>query len=71
MERRLHFEGMISYNLFLKQTNWKNIMPMLHKNCKENEFTGLIQHLNGMDQATVSIKIFLLSSLWFSLLINT
>ena len=23
-------------------------MPKLHKNCKENEFTGLIQHLDGI-----------------------
>ena len=68
MERRLNFEGIISH-LFLKAkttklSNWKNTMPMLHKNCKESEFTGLIRHFRWnriMTGATVSIKI--LSSL--------
>ena len=52
MERRLNFEGMISH-LFLKakQPNdqiGKNTMSTIHKNCKENEFTGLIRHLDGI-----------------------
>ena len=50
MERRLNFEGMISA-LILKANNQiiklENTMPTLHKNCKENEFTGLIRHLDG------------------------
>ena len=28
--------------------NWKDTMPTLHKNCKENEFIGLIRHLDGI-----------------------
>ena len=50
MERRLNLEGMIS-NLFLKakQTNDPiGKILCLHKNCKENEFTGLIRHLDGI-----------------------
>ena len=52
MERRLNFEGMISH-LFLKaiQPNGqirKNTMTTLHKNCKGNEFTGIIRHLDGI-----------------------
>ena len=51
MLRRLNFEGMISH-LFLKAKRpndqiEKNTMPTLHKNCKENVFTGLTLHLDG------------------------
>ena len=52
MERRLNFEGMISH-LFLKakQPNdqiGKILCPRFIKKCKENEFTGLIRHLDAI-----------------------
>ena len=62
MERRLSFEGMISH-LFLKakQPNdqiGKILCLRLLKTVKENEFTGLIRHLDGiMTGATISIKL--------------
>ena len=76
MERRLNFEGMVSH-LFLKakQPNdqiGKNTMPTLHKNCKKKiiYWPYLAFRWNRvMIGATVSIKV--LSSEWFSLLINT
>ena len=46
MERRLNFEGIISHlSLKAKQSNDQigKTMSTLHKNCKENEFTGLIR----------------------------
>ena len=48
MEHRLNLEGTI---LKAKQSNdetGKHTMPTLYKNYKEKEFTGLIQHLDGI-----------------------
>ena len=51
MERRLNFEGMI-FHLILKAKKsndqiGKILCPRFIKNYKENEFTGLIQYLDG------------------------
>ena len=50
MECRLNVERMISH-LFLnakkQMMKLENTMLTLHANCKGNEFTGLIRHLDG------------------------
>ena len=40
--------GLITFTVSAQWLCWKNCMPTLHKNFKENECSGLIRHLDGI-----------------------